>query len=88
MHCYDDAERGSGITGVHEVWDPETGDFMLLDANSRRTRKALALHQTRLRNSLEELCRGSKADYLALSAEDDYLQRLIHFFRQRGPSRL
>ncbi len=88
LHCYDDAERGSGISGVYEVWDPETGEFLLLDANSKQTRRTLALHQTKLRNSLEELSRSSKADYLALSVEDDYLQRLIYFFKQRGPSRL
>jgi len=87
LHCYDDAERGSAIDGVYEICDPETGEFLLLDANSATTRKALAEYQTQLQNTLEELCRRSKADLLSLSVEDDYLQRLVRHFKQRGPVR-
>jgi hypothetical protein len=88
LHCYDDAERGLGISGVFEAWDPESERFFLLDTNSKRVRQALSEHHTHLSNSLEELSRASRADYLCLSVEDDYLQRLVHFFRRRGPARL
>lgn len=83
LHCFDDAERGSAIEGVYEIWDPETGEFLLLDANSSRTRRALAEYQTQLQNNLEELCNRSKADWLSLSVEDDYLQRLVRYFKTR-----
>jgi uncharacterized protein (DUF58 family) len=88
LHCYDDAERGLGISGVFEAWDPESERFFLLDTNSKKVRGALSEHHTHLSNSLEELSRTSRADYLCLSVEDDYLQRLVHFFRRRGPARL
>lgn len=88
LHCYDDAERGLGLDGVFEVWDPESQTFGLLDGNSKATRQALSEHHTHLANHLEEVCNRAKAGYLCLSVEDDYLQRLVHFFRRRGPSRL
>lgn len=88
IHCFDDAETGRGLSGVHEVCDPETGEYYLLDANSARTRDKLFHYQRDLRERLQEMCRQARADYLCLSVEDDYLQRLVHFFRRRGPARL
>ena len=83
LHCFDDAERGVSMDGVYEIRDPETGEFFLLDANSAHTRKVLAEYQLGLTHRLEELCRKSRADFLSLSVEDDYLKRMVHFFNQR-----
>jgi uncharacterized protein (DUF58 family) len=88
LHCYDDAERGSGIQGVHEVCDPETGEFLVLDANSKHTREALANYQRQLSSELETVGRQAKADYLPLSVTEDYLTRLVEFFKRRGPARI
>lgn len=88
LHCYDDAERGVIPSAVYEVCDPETGGFFLLDAASKSTRKHLAKSHDLLQHQLEDTCRKTKSDYVCLSIEDDYLQRLVHFFRSRGPSRL
>jgi uncharacterized protein (DUF58 family) len=88
MHCSDDAERGFGIRGLYEVWDPETAEFLLLDANSKHTRDTLNRHQQQLALDLESVCRQSKAEYLPLSVEDDYLKRLVEYFKRRGPARL
>jgi len=88
LHCYDDAERGMGLEGVYEICDPETGEFLLLDGNSRHLKQQLTKEHMDLSDRLESLSKGMNADYLCLSVEDDYLQRLVHFFRQRGPARL
>jgi len=87
LHCYDDAERGYGLSGVYEVADPETGELYLLDGNSRIVRRDLAKIQNQLRERLETLCQNTRADYLSLSLEDDYVRRLVQFFRNRGPAR-
>lgn len=87
LHGFDDAERGGSLSGVYPVWDPETGEYLLLDGNSARTRRLLAEHQTGLVNSLQRLGRTCGADYLSLSVEDDYLKRLVSFFRRRSPRR-
>ncbi len=88
LHGYDDAERGIGLKGVYEVCDPETGEFYILDGRSKRVRRHLAEHQFALSRQLQDLAERSKADYLPLSVEDDYLQRFVRFFRQRGPVRI
>ncbi|MCB0403660.1 MAG: DUF58 domain-containing protein [Bdellovibrionales bacterium] len=88
LHCVDDAERGVGLKGVYEVCDPETGDFFLLDANSKSVRQELQQRAIMHQHQIEDLSRKCKSDYFCLSVQDDYLQRLVHFFRRRGPARL
>ena len=88
VHCFDDAERGQALEGVHEARDPETGEIFLFDANSRRSRRALSQHHEALSRKVRELSRGSAADYIGLSVEDDYIQKLVEFFRRRGPARI
>ncbi len=87
MHCYDDAERGYGLDGVYEVSDPETGEQYLLDGNSRQVRRELARIQSGLRERLEGVCQSTRSDYVSLSIEDDYVRRLVQFFRNRRPAR-
>jgi len=88
LHCFDDAERGETLEGVYRVWDPESGEYFLLDANSKHTKNLLSKHHNLLKEQLEDLGRKCRSDYLCLSVQDDYLQKLVHFFRRRGPSRL
>ena len=88
VHCTDDAERGQGLKGVYEVADPETGETYLLDGNSAKVRRDLAQYQVELRNRLEAVCQSTRADYLSLNMEDDYIRRLVQFFRNRGPARV
>lgn len=88
LHCFDDAERGSGLEGVFEAWDPETGGYYLLDAGTQGLRHDLARAHVLQQSGLEETCRSCRADLLNLSVQDDYLQRLVQFFRRRGPARL
>lgn len=88
LHCFDDAERGMGLKGVFEVRDPETGEYWLLDGNSPTTRRQLAEYQVRLSHKLEDVSRKARADYLCLSLKDDYFQRMVQYFRGRGPARV
>lgn len=88
LHGYDDAERGLGIAGVYEACDPETGECFPLDGNSKEIKKTLNEFQSQLTQSLEKSAEISRSDYLMLSTDDDYLQRLVRFFRRRGPSRV
>jgi uncharacterized protein (DUF58 family) len=86
---YDEAERGRGLSGVHEVCDPETGQFFVLDTQSERTKRRLLESHLKHSRRLEQTAKNAKADFLSLSVQDgDYLQKLVYFFKQRGPSRL
>ncbi len=88
LHCFDDAERGFLPTGVLEAWHPETNKPYLVDASSVSMKRKLAEKHTGLVNELEALAHRTRTDYLCLSKQDDYLKRLISFFRYRGPSRI
>ncbi len=86
FHGFDDAERGN-LDGLYPVWDPESGEYLLLDGNSKRVKKRLAEYQTELVDGLQDMGRSCGADYLPLSVEDDYLRRVVSFFRGRGSRR-
>lgn len=88
MHCYDDAERGVGLNGVYEVWDPENETFYLLDGKSKEVQLLLAQEQINLTDKLEALCHRNGSDYLCVSLEDNYFQRLVHFFHRHGAARV
>lgn len=88
LHVFDDGERGQLQRGIFEVWDPETGNYYLLDSHSTDARNAFARFHMQLSHKLELMSQNLHMDYLPLSLEDDYLQRLVHFFERRGPSRL
>lgn len=87
VHCFDDAERGSILKGVYEGRDPETGEFYLVDGNSLELQRGLLNQFTKLSMSLEQTARDTKSDYLPLSVQDDYLQRVVRHFKSRGASK-
>jgi CTP:phosphocholine cytidylyltransferase-like protein len=84
VHCFDDAEKGSSLKGIYEAQDPETGETYLLDGNSPKVRSRLLNQFTQNSSYLEQLARETKSDYLPLSIQDDYLQRVVRHFNSRG----
>jgi uncharacterized protein (DUF58 family) len=84
---YDDRERGGGLSGLCEFQDPETGEVVLLEA-STNIRKILAQGHDRLMAKIAEISDQTRSDFLPLSVQDDYVERLVRFFNSRGPARL
>ncbi len=84
MHCYDDAERGMGLKGIYEVCDPETGEFLILDGKDPEVVNHLSKRSMETSQTLERLTQNTRSDYLTLSTQDDYLKRMVHFFRERS----
>lgn len=83
LQGYDDSERLLSSRGVSEICDPETGSFFLLDSESSFFRKAITSYYADFTNRLEQIARNCQADFLPLSVQDDYLQRLVQFFSGR-----
>lgn len=88
FQCYDEAERLQSIEGIFEVQDPETGDFLLLDANSKGLKKAVSDQHREFEASLKQLAQSNRTDFLKLNVNDDYAKNVVHFFHRRGPTRL
>lgn len=83
LQGYDDSERLLSGRGISEVCDPESGEFYLLDAESDFFRKSLTSFYNGFNNQLEETAGVCRADFLPVSVQDDYLQRMVHFFSAR-----
>ena len=83
LQGFDDSERMLASRGVAEICDPETSHFFLLDFESSACRKAVSQFYAGFTEQLENISRECHADFLPLSVQDDYLQRLVTFFNRR-----
>lgn len=88
LHGYDDLEKGPEPGHLHEFQDPETGDTYIIDGRSRRTQREVQKVFVQHRTEVESIAERTRSSCLSLSVEDDYVQRLVLFFEQRGPTRL
>ena len=80
----DRRERELPDCGMLEVKDAENGMTITIDCSNRLLRnKVLELAEER-EKKLYEFCREINADLLSLSTDDDYLHKLISFFRSRS----
>ena len=88
VHGYDQLEMGSGVCDLSEIQDPESGEIYILDGNTQHTKTLLQRAHWSHQLHLEETANRTNSDYLSLSVEDDYVQRLVLFFQRRGFTRL
>lgn len=88
LHGYEDREMGAGLEGFWAGMNPETGETLLVDGNSRKNRELLRRTHWEHRHHLEAISQRTHTDLLSLSVEDDYVHRLVLFFERRGPTRL
>lgn len=83
MQGYDDSERFLSSKGISEICDPETGQFFVMDSESPFCRRAVQSYYATFLQNLEKVAQQCRADFLPLSVQDDYLQRVVHFFNER-----
>lgn len=84
IHCFDDAEKGSFLHGIYEAKDPETGESFLIDGSSKKLQNDLRNQFMKNSQRIESFARNTRSDYLPLSIQDDYLQRVVRHFNYRG----
>ena len=70
--------------GILEIVDNETGQVMNLDCSHKGLRQQVAELAVQRERDLYEFCRQINADLLALNCDDDYLHKIISFFRSRS----
>lgn len=69
--------------GLVPLEDPETGELVLADLSSRRTRAALEERYRREAAARDRLFRRNKIDFIHLRTDEAYLGPLVQFFRVR-----
>lgn len=80
----DKREKHLPDCGMLEVSDAENGMTVTIDCSNKVLRKRVMELAEKREKGLYEFCREINADLLTLSTDDDYLHKLISFFRSRS----
>jgi len=83
IHIGDPREKEMPIAGLLEVVDAETGQQLLVDGRSRRTRAHFSELAASRREALQRLARSARIDLLEVGTDGGHLDALVQFFRQR-----
>ncbi len=84
IHLRDQREQDIPAVGLLEITDPETGETVVLDTGSRRTRQAFRSDAASRHEALATLLRRSRVDHVEIDTEHDCTEPLIRFFRSRS----
>jgi uncharacterized protein (DUF58 family) len=79
----DPRERQIPGVGLVELEDPETGETLLVDADSRAFRESFAREAARRHEALVSLLRSARVDHIEISTDADYVEPVIKFFKRR-----
>ena len=79
----DKREKTLPNCGLLEIRDAETGSAITIDCSNKELRNRVLEAAEQREKHLYEFCREIDADLLHLSTDDDYLHKIITFFRSR-----
>ena len=77
-------ERELPKSGMLEMMDAETGVMRTIDCSDGRLRERVKIRANAKQQQLRDLCHEVHADLLPLCTEDDFLHKIIRFFRNRN----
>ena len=80
----DPRERQLPKSAILELVDAESGHTTTLDCSNAKMRQSFSDNAIRHEKELGEFCREINADLLSLCTKDDYLHKIISFFRARS----
>lgn len=83
IRLVDPREQALPAVGLLRVVDSETGQAALVDTSSARVRDAFADRAARRAARAEAVLSQSRVDHVTLSTDQDYVEPLSAFFRQR-----
>ncbi|MCM8534854.1 MAG: DUF58 domain-containing protein [Lentisphaeraceae bacterium] len=77
-------EKELPTRGIIEIADSETGEVRAIDCTNKKLRENILQNFIEQDKKLQEFCLEIDADFLHVHTEEDYLHRLISFFRNRS----
>lgn len=83
IHLQDPREEELPPVGLVHLTDAETGEDVFVDTRSRHARHAFAEYAAHRRAQTEALFRRLRLDSVSIRTDEDYVEPLVHFFRQR-----
>lgn len=86
VHLFDQRETNLPKLGIVPVIDPESRRTVWMNTSSSRFREFFKDIFSHNQQTLEQLCREYKANYVAINATEDYVPKLIRLFKVRNRS--
>ena len=83
-HLIDPREEMLPNMGLVDLTDAETGSTALVDTRSRQAREAFTEAAQSRRQATIDRLRRARVDYVPIRTDEDHVEPLIRFFRQRN----
>lgn len=83
MVISDPKEKEINPVGLIEVYDPETGERVLIDTASKEFQEKYKEEMSKRRSELKDIFIECNVDYIELSTNRSYVEPLMKFFRAR-----
>ena len=84
IHLYDQRETNLPKLGIVPVFDTESRRTVWMNTSSSRFRQFFQNIFYTNQQTLEQLCREHKANYIAIDTNEDYVPKLIRLFKVRN----
>jgi uncharacterized protein (DUF58 family) len=84
LKVYDERETELPPIGLVKLKDAETGDYMVVDSSSAKTRKMYADWWRNHKNRLDMLFKKCGVDYTLVNTREDYVVSLMNLFKKRA----
>lgn len=84
MHIYDEREMELPNIGMLRSKDPETDELVFLDTSSRKVRENYSNWFEQNFEYYNNIFNRSRADHLSITTGEDYVKKLLKFFKKRS----
>jgi len=84
LKIYDDRERELPKIGMLKVKDAESGNYVWINSNSRKTRKIYNDWWRKHTAGLDGMFKKCGVDYVFINTKEDYVKSLMSLFRRRA----
>ena len=84
LKIFDERETELPPIGLVKLKDAETGDYMVVDSSSAKTRKMYADWWKNHKNRLDLLFKRCGVDYTLVNTREDYVISLMNLFKKRA----
>lgn len=83
VQLHDPREEELPAVGLVHLTDAETGETVVLDTGSNRTRRLFAQQAEARQAELADLFRRIRLDHISIRTDENYVEPLVRFFRHR-----
>jgi hypothetical protein len=84
LKIYDEREKELPPIGLIKLKDAETGEYVVVDSSSAKTRKLYSDWWKKHLATLDLLFKKCGVDYTAVNTSEDYVRSLMNLFKKRA----